>query len=242
MNYYKEIEGLPISLISERTSLKINSSAVLPNQTIEARKTGTTTVGIVAKDCVVLAADQRGTMGNIADKDMKKIYHITNNVATTIAGAVGDSLAIIRFLRSQANLYEIERDSKMSANAVASLLSNILNANRYYPFMFQPIIGGFVNKPELFELTPFGCMLEKKNYAITGSGTHFAMATFDKDYKENLNENEAIELVVKAVSAAKNRDIYSGGDSVTVVVIDKNGYREIDRSEVDKIIKKIKFN
>jgi len=242
MNHYKDVEGLPISLISERYSFKINPSAVQANQTMEDRKTGTTTVGVVAKDCVVLAADQRGTMGNIADKDMMKIYKLTDNIATTIAGTVGDSLAIIRFLTAQANLYEIERDTKMTPKALASLLSNVLNANRYYPFMFQPILGGYVNKPELFELTPFGCMIEKNNYAITGSGTHFAMATLDKDYKESMNETDAIELVVKAVSAAKNRDIYSGGDSVTVIVIDKKGYREIDRSEVDKIIKKIKFN
>ncbi|MGY5875085.1 MAG: proteasome subunit beta, partial [Candidatus Thorarchaeota archaeon] len=29
----------------------------------ESLKTGTTTVGLVAKDCVVLASDQRATMG-----------------------------------------------------------------------------------------------------------------------------------------------------------------------------------
>lgn len=242
MNYFKDVEGLPISLISERTSFKQNVGAVDQTVTAEKIKTGTTTVGLIYKDGVVLGADQRATMGHIADKDMTKIYSITKNVVTTIAGTVGDSLAIIRFLRAQANLYEIERETKITPQAVASLLSNVLNGNRYYPFIFQPIIGGVNKKPELFELTPFGCMTEKKEYAVTGSGTTFAMATFDKEYKKNMSEKEAIELAVKAVRAATNRDIYSGGDSVTIVVVDKNGYREIERSEIDKIVKTIKFN
>lgn len=242
MNHFKEVEGLPISLISERTAFNQKIGPIDQNVTAEKMKTGTTTVGLIFKDGVVLGADQRATMGHIADKNMTKIYSITKNVATTIAGAVGDSLTIIRFLRAQANLYEIERETKITPQAVSSLLSNVLNGNRYYPFIFQPIIGGINNKPELFELTPFGCMTEKKEYAVTGSGTTFAMTTLDKEYKKNLSEKEAIELAVKAVRAATNRDIYSGGDSVTIVVIDKNGYREIDRSEIDKIIKTIRFN
>ena len=242
MNYFREVEGLPISLISERTNFKPNFGPVEQNSTAERLKTGTTTVGIIFNEGVVLGADQRATLGHIAEKDATKVYPITKYVAVTTAGTVGDSLAIIRFLKAQANLYEIERETKITPGAVASLLSNVLNGNRYYPFIFQPILGGVNKKPELFELTPYGCMTEKKNYAVTGSGTTFAMTTLDKEYEKNMNENKAIELAVKAVKAATNRDIYSGGESVTIAVIDKNGYREIDRNEIDKIIKTIKFN
>lgn len=242
MNHFRDVEGLPISLISERVNFTPSSSAVKNNPETEDKKTGTTTVGLIYKNGVVLAADQRATLGHIAEKDMPKVFKITDNIGVTIAGAVGDSLALIRFMKAQANLYEIERDTKMTPNAMASLLSNVLNGNRYYPFVFQPILGGINKKPELFELTPYGCVTEKKNYALTGSGTTFAMTTFDNEYKENMSEEEAVTLAVKAVSAAKNRDIYSGGESVTVIVIDNKGYREISRSQVDKIISKIKFN
>ncbi|MDD4251314.1 MAG: proteasome subunit beta [Candidatus ainarchaeum sp.] len=242
MNYFREVEGLPISLISERTRFNTESMVVNPNQQLEDKKTGTTTVGLIAKDVVILAADQRATMGHIAEKGVRKVYPITNHVALTISGAVGDSLALIRFLKAQANLYEIERSTKITPKAITSLLSNVLNGNRYYPFVFAPIIGGINSEPELFELTPFGCISEKKDYAVTGSGTTFAMTTLDKEYKKNMSEKEAIELAVRSVRAATNRDIYSGGENVTVAVIDKNGYREIDANEVEKIVKKIKFN
>ena len=242
MNYFKEVEGLPISLISERVQYTLAGGAVNQAPSVEDTKTGTTTVGLIGKDCVILAADQRATMGHIADKNMLKVYPITKFVGVTIAGTVGDSQALIRFLKAQANLYEIERETKITPNALAALLSNVLNGNRYYPFIFQPILGGLNNKPELFELTPYGGMIEKTNYAITGSGTTFAMTTLDNEYHENMTEEQTIALAIKAVSAAKNRDIYSGGDSVTVIVIDKDGYRTIDRKEIDKVISKIKFN
>ena len=242
MNYFKEVEGLPVSLISERTRFTPPVGAVQATPSAVDTKPGTTTIGIIFKEGVIVAADQRAVMGHIAEKGMRKVYPITDYVAVTIAGTVGDSLALIRFLRSQANLYEIEREVNITPKAVASLLSNVLNGNRYYPFMFQPILGGMNQKPELFELTPYGGVTEKDNYAITGSGTTFAMTTLDKAWKKDMTEKEAIELAVHAVRSATNRDIYSGGESVTIAVIDKDGYREVDPQEVAKLVKKTKFN
>ena len=198
-------------------------------------KTGTTTVGIKIDNAVILAADMRASMGHIAyDEESKKIYKITDNLAVTNAGNVGDSLTIIRFLRSQANLYELERESKFTAKAAVTLLSNVLNSNRYYPFIAQFIIGGMNSTSELYEISPYGGILERKNYAATGSGTELALITLDHGFKENMNEDEAIKLAIKAIEAGKSRDIYSGGKSVSVTVIDNSGVRVLDKNDVDR--------
>ena len=243
MNHYREIEGLPISLISERTAFKPAMGAVNPNSKFEAKKTGTTTVGIIGNGFVLLAADQQATMGNVvADEDAQKIYPITDYVALTISGGVGDALAIIRFLKAQASLYEIERGTKITPRAVASLLSNVLNGNRYYPYMFMPLIGGVNNKAELYEIDPVGSVADKKRYGVTGSGSDFAISILDADYKEGMNEDEAIMLGVRAVMASKNRDIYTGGKTISVVILDKDGYRQVDPKEIEKAISKVKIN
>lgn len=201
----------------------------------EDLKTGTTTVGIIAKDAVVLAADTKATMGHLAyDEEAKKIYKITDYMAVTNAGAVGDSLTIIRFLRSQAKLYEIERECRMGVKAAATLLSNVLNANRHYPFIVQLLIGGVNKKPELHELTPYGGTMERKKYAVSGSGTELALAVLDQNYKEGLGEEDAIKLAVCAVKAAKRRDVYSGGLTINVTVIDSEGVRELTNEDVKK--------
>ena len=243
MNHYREIEGLPVSMISERVKMPQSTVPVNPNIPVESKKTGTTTVGVKGNDYVLLAADQQATMGYIAsDDDAVKIYRITDYIAVTISGTVGDSLAIIRFLRAQANLYEIERGTRMTPKALTSMLSNVLNGNRYYPFIFMPIVGGVNEKPELYEVTPFGDVMEKKKYAVTGSGTEFALSALDVDYKEGMTKDDALALAVKAVSISRNRDIHSGGRSITVAIIDKDGYREVDTKEVEKAMSKVKLN
>jgi len=203
-------------------------------------KTGTTTVGLKTKDLVVLAADMRASMGNIAyEEESEKIYKITDKMAVTNAGNVGDSLTIIRFLRSQAKLYELERGEFMTPRGASTLLSNVLNNTRFYPFIVQFIIGGMNNGPELFEVTPFGAMLERKKYAASGSGTDYALNTMDQFYNDNMSSEEAIRLGVRAIEAGKRRDIYSGGKSVTVFVIDRQGVREIPQSQVLKLVQEL---
>ncbi len=206
-------------------------------------KTGTTTVGLVARDCVVLAADMRASMGHLAyDEESPKLYKITDNTALTNAGSVGDGLTLIRFLRAQAKLYETERDTKISVKAIATFLSNVLNSSRYYPFGVQFIIGGMNNAPELFELDALGGSLERKKYAVSGSGTELAMTTLDQNYKDGMQEEEAIAVAVKAIQAGKKRDIFSGGKSVSVIVIGKSGVRELDQKTILKYVKDAKDN
>jgi proteasome beta subunit len=201
-------------------------------------KTGTTTVGIVYNSGVVLAADKRASMGHIVyEEESEKIYDINGVFAVTNAGNVGDSLTVIRFLKAQAKIYELEREEKMTAKAAANLLSNVLSASRYYPFICQFLVGGFNGKPELFDVTPFGAMLERKNYAVSGSGTEQALATIDLGYKEGMSEKEAIALAVKAIEAGKRRDVFSGGKGATVFVVDSKGVRQIPEDVVAKFTK-----
>jgi len=202
-------------------------------------KTGTTTVGVITKEGIVLAADQQATLGNMGyDLESQKVYKITDNIALTNAGSVGDSLTIIRFLRSEAKLYETNRETAITAKALTTYLSNVLNANRYYPYSVQFIIGGKVKKSELFEITAFGGILERNEYATSGSGTALALSVLDQQYKKGMTLNQGIDLAIKAISASKKRDIYTGGKSFTVMVIDDKGTRKISESELKKFIPK----
>ena len=85
-------------------------------------KTGTTTVGVIAGDSVILAADMRASFGHIAyDEESRKLYKITENIAVTNAGAVGDSLTLVRFLRSQARLYDLVSGEEVGNFSVLDL-------------------------------------------------------------------------------------------------------------------------
>ncbi len=199
-------------------------------------KTGTTTVGLIAKDCVVLASDQRATMGYlIANKTAQKIYKITDRIGATIAGSVADAQAIMELLRAESKLYEIQRGRPMRVKALTRLLSNIMFQARG-GYMLQCLVGGFDDLgPQVFYTDFIGSVLPDK-YTATGSGSPVAFGVLEAGYKENLTKNKAIELAVKAIASAIERDAATG-NSILVSVIDKDGYQEVDKDTIMKIWK-----
>ncbi len=201
-------------------------------------KTGTTTVGVLTPEVVVLATDMRVSLGHIAyDDETNKLSKITDAIGLTNAGSVGDTMTIVRYLRSQAKMYEIEREIRMSTKAMVTLLANILSGNRYYPFEVQFVVGGHTGNPELYEVTPLGAILKREKFAVSGSGTEPAMTTLDLGYRDGMTEKDAVKLAIKAIASGKRRDIYSGGASVNVMIIDQKGVRELDAKTVEKISK-----
>ena len=192
----------------------------------EAVKTGTTTLGMIFKDGVILAADMQSTAGYVESRQERKIYPITNNIAVTTAGVVGDLQFLIRLLKVEARLYEMG-NGKITTKAMTTLLSNILHSNRWFPYIAAMIIGGYDKGPELYALDPFGGVGTGEKFFVTGSGSPLALGVLESSYREDMDEKEAVELARKAIATAKERDVYTGGRKIMVAVIDKNGYREI---------------
>src|SRR5437879_10675889 len=104
---------------------------------------GTTTIGVVCHDGVVLTTDTRATMGSfVAHKHAKKVYRIDQHIAMTIAGVVGDAQAIVEMLRANSALYKLDLARPIPINSAARLVSNVLFQSRYYPMGVQALIGG----------------------------------------------------------------------------------------------------
>ena len=130
---------------------------------------GTTTVGVTFRDGVILAADKRATYGTfIAAKDVDKIQVIGPNMAMTIAGGVGDAQTLVRLIKAELELYKYSQGERMTVQGAATLLANVLQGNKYFPYLVQLIIAGFDSAPQLFDLDPFGGLIKEK-YNSTGS-------------------------------------------------------------------------
>jgi proteasome beta subunit len=200
---------------------------------MEAKK-GTTTVGLITKDAVVIAAEQKSTMGYMVDsKVAQKVYQLDNHIGLTIAGGVGDALSMIRLLKAQFKLYKLER-GPISVKAAATLLSNILHGSKYFPYINQFILAGFDKEPHVYSFDPFGGFDVRDKYYSTGTGSPFVYGVLEAEFKENMITEDAIKLVVKAIKAAIERDIGSGGKRIEVAVIDKNGYKLLSEQELKK--------
>jgi len=204
----------------------------------ERLKTGTTTVGLACKDCVILAAESKSTLGfMVSSKRAEKIHQIDDKIALTIAGGVGDAQAIIRLLRAEINLYKLTRNAEFTVKAVTTLLANVLQSSRFYPYMMMPIIGGIDKYGEhVFSVDPVGG-IEKDRYISTGSGSPMAYGVLENDFKDGLTKEEGTRLAVRAVRAARERDVFSGGEDITVVTIDNSGVNFVDKEKIKEFAK-----
>ncbi len=203
--------------------------------TSKALKTGTTTVGLVAKGAIVLASDRRATMGYlIASKDIDKIYPLADNIAMTIAGGVGDAQTLVRWMQAEIKLYELRQGKKISVEAAATLLANILAQYKYYPFFVQLLLGGYDGKPRLYSVDMLGGVTEEK-LASTGSGSPVAYGVLEELYREDAPAAENLRIAAKAVTAAMKRDAASG-ERVDLVLVDENGFKRYGKDEVKQML------
>ena len=205
----------------------------------DVTKTGTTTLGIVCKDGVVMATETRATMGTlIAHKKTKKLYQIDEHLALATAGLVGDLQILARYLNAEANLYRLKRDQKMPVRSAATLMSNILNQRKFFPYYVQLILGGFDNTGgHIFSLDAAGGAIPD-NYTAGGSGSPYVYGVLEDNYQEGLSTDSAVDIAIRAITAAKNRDSASGGE-INVAVITKDGFKAITKEEIEKRIEKL---
>ena len=150
-------------------------------------KKGTTTVALVGTDGVVMAADMRASMGYlIANKEAEKVNLIDDHMAMTIAGSVGDAQTLIRWMRAETNLYKMNNKKGMSIKSATTLLANILQGNKYYPFMVQLLLGGYDDDgPSVYSIDAIGGVTTEK-FTSTGSGSPVAYGVLESQYKTGL--------------------------------------------------------
>ena len=197
---------------------------------------GTTTVGLKAKDGVVLCADMRASAGYfIANNNTMKIQKIDDHVGMTMAGGVADAQNITDILRYHANIHRIQKQEPIPIKSLTRLTSLIFHQNRGYPFIADILVGGYDNDgPALFNIDMFGSV-EEKTYVATGSGSPVAYGLLEEEFREELTVEEAKVVALRAVKAAITRNIGTG-DGINVSIIDKNGFQLLTKEQKKAII------
>jgi proteasome beta subunit len=210
----------------------------MPEQYQESMK-GTTTVGLVFSSGVILATEKRATMGYmIASKKAKKVYKVADRIGMTTAGGVGDAQQLARILTVECNLYQIRRSRPITVGATATLLSNYLNQNRYFPYYVQLLVGGIDETgPSVYSVDAMGGATKEEEIVATGSGSPMAYGVLEDRFLSQMSEDAAIDLAIRALKSAMKRDAGSG-EGIHIVVITKDKYEELNEDKLKKYLAK----
>jgi proteasome beta subunit len=187
---------------------------------------GATTVGVVFKGGVLLASEKRVTYGSfIMSRGGKKVFKVTDNIGVACAGLIGDMQILAREMEAQANLYSMDVGRPISVRSASKLMANVLFNRRYAPLITQTIVGGIDEEgSSIYVLDVLGSLIPDK-YAAVGSGTETAIGVIEDGFKDEMDQSEVRELVIRAMKASINRDAMSG-DGVDLLFITKEGITE----------------
>jgi proteasome beta subunit len=204
-------------------------------------KTGTTTVGLVAKECIVLAADKRATAGNfVADKKTEKIVKINDYLAVTTAGSVSDIQLLVKLIRAELSLKEIRTERRPNVKESANLLAGIVYGNvrrlSMIPSLVHFLFAGSDNQGNhIYDIYPDGSITKIDDFVASGSGSMFAYGLFESQYNKDISKKDAIDLAIKAINSAMQRDTASG-EGIDIAVIEKTGVEKLKTRKVEKKI------
>jgi len=206
------------------------------------RKTGTTTIGIVCKDGIVLAADKRGSYGGsggvsyIASRDENKIQEVTKEIVVTTAGVASDLQKVIKIIRAELKLKELKGKRKPEIKEAANLFASIAYQNirqfSMIPGITHFLLSGYDSQGVyLYDINPDGYLQEVKDYSATGSGMVHANPILDSEHKPNLTIEQGIELARKCINASLKRDPASG-EGIDIYTIKEGEIKQVVKQEI----------
>jgi len=181
-------------------------------------KTGTTILGIICKDGVVMAADNQMTAGTIVmGKKEEKVFKVNNDLVISGCGIAADIHRVPKLLAAELKLKELRSKSKPSVAEAASLLSNLNYSGIRQPSMIPQqagfLLAGFnkQGKAELYSVEPAGGTMKVEEYdANFGSGMPFVLGYLERNYRKDITTEEGIKLATESIKASTQRDVGSG--------------------------------
>ncbi|MBU2562351.1 MAG: proteasome subunit beta [Nanoarchaeota archaeon] len=201
-------------------------------------KTGTTILGIVCKDGVVMASDRQITLGHTAhNKTFRKTNEVNDYLVISWAGQVSDAQRLSKLVAAELKLKGLRSKSRPTVRQSASLTASIAFSNIRQPSMIPSIvstlIGGFNEDgtTEFYNIGIDGSIIKIEDYDASGSGSTFVLGLLERQYKKGLTVREGIELAKEALKSSTQRDTASGY-GIDIFTITKEGIKKVVSQEI----------
>ena len=207
----------------------------------------TTILALRYADGVVVAGDRRATEGSlIAHRAIEKVFPADTWSAIAIAGAAGPAVEMVRLFQTELEHYEKVEGESLSLEGKANRLGNMVRD--HLPLAMQglaviPIFAGYDLRRRggrIFKFDVTGGRFEDSDFHATGSGGKDARNFLKAGYRDDLTDDEAVRLSVRALFEAADEDSGTGGPDMargiypSIAVVDVTGYRKLDDDEVSE--------
>lgn len=203
-------------------------------------KQGTSVIGIVCKDGLIIIADKRIVDKLIVLKSIEKTFQIDQHIAAAASGIMSDGRILIEKAQVIAQQHRVTYDEPIELN---SLVKEICNAKQAYtqyagarPFGVSLMFAGINSEPRLFLTDPTGIHFEYKATAM-GEAEDELKEILAKEYKETLSIEEGIALGVSALKRVLKKDFSIDRLDGSYIKTSDKKYKKLTKDFIKKCIK-----
>ncbi|MBI2445021.1 archaeal proteasome endopeptidase complex subunit alpha [Candidatus Micrarchaeota archaeon] len=203
----------------------------------EAVKTGSTSIGIVCSDGIVLLAHKRVSSPLLIGGSTEKIFTIDSHIAASSSGLVADARKLVDYARVEAQKHRLTFDEEIPIELLAKHVGDHIQFYTQYggarPYGVSFLIAGVDGGMRLFETDPSGALFEYKATAI-GSGKKAVEELLEKEYKDGMNLDDGIKLGIKALKKVVEDKITPSLVDIALIRADDHKVHLLNKQEKAK--------
>ncbi|NOZ82232.1 MAG: archaeal proteasome endopeptidase complex subunit alpha [Euryarchaeota archaeon] len=208
----------------------------------EAVKRGTTSLGIRYRDGVLLAVDKRITSRLVEARSIEKIFQIDENIGAATSGLVADARVLVDRARVECQVHRITYNEPIDLEVLAKRICDFKQLYTQHggvrPFGIALLIAGVNDTPRLFETDPSGALIEYRATAI-GAGRNTAMEIFEKEHRDDMSLDEAIDLAMKVMNEVTEGRMSEESIDMAVVELSTMKFRKFTTDEIRECLKRV---
>src|SRR3989344_7482600 len=208
-----------------------------------AKKTvrqGSTAIGLVCKDAVILVTDKRIVDKLIVADAVEKIWQVDDHIALTAAGILSDARVLVERAQLKAQENKVTYDSPIDVLTIVRDLANLkqmcTQSGGLRPFGVSLLIAGVDETGlRLFETDPTGIYFQYKATAI-GEGELEVKNILQKEYKDNMSIDDGIKLALSALRKAISDGFDAERIDCVYVTSQDKKYEKVPKEKIAKIL------
>ena len=212
-----------------------------------AKKTvrqGSTAIGMVCTDGVLLVADKRVVDSLIVPESVEKIWQIDEHIGASASGILSDARVLIdrAQLRAQQNrvTYDSEIDTLTVVKDICDLKQVCTQSGGLRPFGVSILVAGIDDHmPKLFETDPIGIFFQYRATAI-GEGEVEVEEILHSEYKPEITIEDGLKLSLKALKKVLGDNFSIDRIDAAYITIAEKKFRRVPKQRVEKLSAELK--
>jgi proteasome beta subunit len=217
---------------------------------------GTTIVSALYSGGVVMAGDRRATMGNlIAQRDIEKVFAADDYSLVGIAGTAGLAVEMVRLYQVELEHYEKIEGTQLTIDGKANRLATMIRGNlgmAMQGLAVVPMFAGYdvdaatpAEGGRIYSFDVTGSRSLERYYHSVGSGSLFARGSLKKQWREGMDRDAIVRVVLEALFDAADDDSATGGPDLTrgiypvVMLATPEGTTRVEDDELGTVVRSI---